>query len=122
MGPGDRPVDLERRVGRFLVGGTYLSVALLGLGVVAMTLAGRSPLERGVPGVDVTRIPGDLLAGRPEGLLALGLLAVLATPIGRVTLALVGFGLAGEARMAVVASAALVLIALTVVLTLALGR
>jgi hypothetical protein len=39
-----------------------------------------------------------------------------------VTLALVGFGLAGEARMAVVASAALVLIALTVVLTLALGR
>jgi uncharacterized membrane protein len=115
------PRDLDWAIARLLTVGTFGSVVLLGVGVVAMALAGRSPLERGFPPLDLARLPADLSGGRPEGFLWLGLLAVMATPASRVLASLVSFVLNGERSMAVVAVAILSVIATSVVLALGLG-
>ena len=78
---------------------------------------GRMPDSRGaIQGIDEdVRIPGDLLALRPEGFLWLGLLATLSTPLLRVGASVVGFLGAGERRMAGLGTTVLIIIALAVV-------
>lgn len=109
--PGRSSADLalEARIGRILTVGTYASVALLVLGVVALLVAGRSPLEGG-PALDVARIPADVASLRPEGFIWLGLLGTLATPAARVIAALLGYLRLGERAMALVAALILVVI------------
>jgi uncharacterized membrane protein len=109
---------LEAAIARLLSVGTYASVGLLGLGVLAMIAAGVSPLDPGFPPLDLARIPSDLVALRPEGFLWLGLLAVIATPAGRVAASLVGYLAGGEVRMAAVSIAILAVIALSIALAL----
>jgi uncharacterized membrane protein len=111
---------MELIVARVLSVGTYLAVGLLAAGVVLLIMAGRSPLEGG-PRLDASRLGPDLAALRPEGLLWLGLLTVIATPSLRVMAALVGFVSRGERGMALVAIAILGIIALGVVLGLGAG-
>jgi uncharacterized membrane protein len=115
QGSGAAPRDLDRTVARLLTIGTYLSVGLLAIGVVLMALAGISPVDATVPPLDLGRLPADLLAGRPEGFLWVGLLAAIATPLGRVASSLVGYIRGGERRMAVIAVAILVVVAAAVV-------
>lgn len=117
--PGSRPddADLERSVGRLLTLGTYAAVALLAIGVAALLLAGRSPLEGGPP-FDPGRLPADVAALRPEGFLWLGLLAVLATPAARVALSLAGYVRGRERFMAVVAASILGVILVSVLLAI----
>jgi uncharacterized membrane protein len=105
---------LEASVGRLVTAGTYLSIAILAAGVVAMLVAGISPLGTAAP-LDLPRLAGELAALRPEGFLWLGLLAVIATPSARVVAALVGFARRRERRMAGIALLVLVVIVVGVI-------
>ncbi len=110
--------DLERIVARLLTGGTYLSVALLAIGVVLMAVGGVSPLAGGPP-FDPARLPLDLAALKPSAWLWLGLLVALATPLGRVAASLVGYLAGGERRMAFIAAAILVVVFVGVIVGVA---
>ena len=110
-----RTARVEGSIARVLRAGTLLSVGLLAIGVALMALASRSPLDATWPPLDLGRIPGDLLALRPEGFLWLGLLATLSTPLLRVGASVVGFLGAGERRMAGLGIAVMVVIAIAVV-------
>ena len=62
----------DRRIGRLLILLTYVSVGLLVIGVVALIVAGISPLDGGPP-LDPATIVADVLAVAPAGLLWLGI-------------------------------------------------
>jgi uncharacterized membrane protein len=111
-----RSARVDRSIARILRAGTLVSIGLLAVGVALLAIAGGSPLERTLPGLDPARIPADILALRPEGFLWLGLLATLATPLLRVAASVVGFLGAGERRMAGLGVAVLIVIALAVVI------
>jgi uncharacterized membrane protein len=111
---------IERQVARLLTIGSYVAVALLTIGFLLMLAEGRSPLEGG-PALDLRGIPADVLALRPAGFLWLGLLAVVAAPVARVAVALVGYVRGGEREMALVATLVLAVIALGVALALVTG-
>jgi len=113
--------DLDRTVARLLTGGTYLSVGLMAVGVVLMAITGVSPLA-GAPAFDPRQIPADIVALRPTGFLWLGLLVILATPIGRVIVSLIGYLASGERRMALISVAILVVIGVGVILGVAAER
>ena len=115
-GPHRAPsADLDRTIGRLLTIGTNLAVLLLATGCVLLfayrldPVAGGPPLEPGL-------IVDDVLHLRPAGFMWLGLLALLATPVVRVAVALGGFVSRRERTMSVVAALILVVIALSVVL------
>ena len=103
QGRADAAFALEAAVGRLLVAGTWLAMALVFAGVVLMLVAGVDPLAHGaVPAFDATRIPADILALRPEGFLWAGIVLIIGLPIGRVVVAGVGFLAAGDHRLALV--------------------
>jgi uncharacterized membrane protein len=108
---------LDEAIARLLTAGTNLSVALLGIGVVLMAVAGLAP--RGGPAFDPARLGADLVALRPEGVLWLGLIAAIATPSARVAASLIGYLRGGERRMAGVSLLILGVIALSVLLATA---
>lgn len=83
-------LQAERLIGRLLIGVTYVSVVLLLVGVGLLIAARISPLSGG-PGLDIGRLPSDLLGLEPSGFLWLGLLAVIAAPITRVSVALLAY-------------------------------
>jgi uncharacterized membrane protein len=107
--------DLDRSIARLLTFGTYVSVALLAIGVIKMFLDGIRPLGGGPP-FQPELILDDLLQRRPAGMMWLGLVVVVATPSARVVASLIGFIRRGERTMAIVAAAILVVIALSVAL------
>lgn len=113
-GPGPSPA-LEGTIARILTIGTAISVALLAAGVLLLIASGTSPLAGG-PAFDPGRLVADVLALRPEGFLWLGLIAVLATPTGRVLAGLVGYARTGDRPMAVVSALILVVIAASIAL------
>ena len=113
-------VRLERSISRLLAGGTYLAIALLAIGFGLMLVDGISPLDPAPP-FDVRQIPADILALRPTGFLWLGLIVVVATPSSRVIAALIGYARVGDRRMVRVATAILVVIAVSVLLANGLG-
>jgi uncharacterized membrane protein len=104
---------LESSIGRLLTIGTYVSVGLIAIGTLLLIGAGRSPLDA-APALDPSRLLPDLAGLQPAGFLWLGILGVVATPAARVAAALVGFSRSGERRMAFVAAAILVVIAVGV--------
>jgi uncharacterized membrane protein len=85
-----RGLQAERLIGRLLTAITYVSVALLVIGVLLLIAAGISP-ESGGPAIDPGRIVPDLAALRPAGFLWLGLVAVISAPVSRVAVALVTY-------------------------------
>jgi uncharacterized membrane protein len=105
---------LEPSIARLLTAGTYAAIALLAIGFALMLRSGTDPLSPAPP-FDITAIPAGLLALRPEAYLNLGLIVVIATPSARVLASLIGFARRGEHRMVLVASAILLVIALSVV-------
>ena len=106
---------LERSIARLLTIGTYASVALLVAGVVLMVGHGIGPLTGG-PAFDLGRLVPDLAAVRPEGVIWLGLLVVVATPAARVAASFIGYARRGERTMTVVAGLILIVIAASVAL------
>ena len=90
-GGADRGVRaFERRIGRQLIGATYIAVALLVIGVVLMALAGISPLRRRARPSSPERSSATSSRSSPTGFLWLGLVFVIATPISRVIVAAIG--------------------------------
>lgn len=90
-GNGRRTVGAERLIGRLLIMMTSVSVALLVVGVGLMLGTGISPLAGG-PGLDLASLGSDILTLDAAGFVWLGLLVVIAAPIGRVVLAAVAYG------------------------------
>ena len=107
----------ERQIGRLIVRVTYLAVALLGVGVAAMVATGVSPFDA-VPALDAAGLIGAIGGLRPEGVLWLGLMAVIATPIIRVFAAAFAYARGAEWRMVAISIAILVVIATGVITTL----
>lgn len=110
---GGRTRGAERLIGRLLIAATYVSVALLLVGVALMLGAGGSPLDGG-PGLDLGTLGSDVLALAPGGFLWLGLLAVIAAPLGRVILAAFAYARDGDWTMVGVAVLILAIIAVGV--------
>jgi uncharacterized membrane protein len=106
-------VRFERRLGRLLIGVTWVAVVLLAIGTVLLLVAGISPLAGGPP-FDPSQLIPDLLALQPAGFLWLGILVVIATPLSRVAGAAVGFIKRGEPLMAVISLAILCVIAVSI--------
>jgi uncharacterized membrane protein len=106
---------LERSIGRVLTIGTWISIGLLAVGFVLLLVKGLGPRSAD-PGFDPLRIPSDIVALRPEGVIWLGLALVIATPSARVAAALLGYARRGERGMSVVAVLILVVIAASVVI------
>ncbi len=109
------PADLDRSIARLLTYGTYVSVALLGVGALVMFARRIAPLAGGPP-FQPELVVDDVVNLRAAGFMWLGLLAVIATPTARVVAALIGFVRRGERTMALVAALILAVITLSVVL------
>ncbi len=103
----------ERLSGRLLIAFTYVSVGLLVIGVVLMIANGISPLDPS-PGFDLATLASSLAALEPAAFLWLGLLAVIAAPIGRVIVAGVVYAVDGDMTMVVISVAILIVIAVGV--------
>jgi uncharacterized membrane protein len=112
---------IERTVSRLLIVGTYASLALLVVGVLLMAITGRSPLDMPPHDFDPALLIGDILGGRPDGVLWVGLVVLLATPAARVGASVVGYLRSGERAMAWVGLAILAVVAGGVVIGVALG-
>jgi uncharacterized membrane protein len=109
------PDPVEAVVARLLSVGTFAAIVLLAIGSILLAVQGGSPLDT-APNLDISRIPGDLLAGRPDGYLWLGLIAAIATPTARVAASLAGYVRRREQAMAFISILILGVIALTVAL------
>jgi uncharacterized membrane protein len=112
---------LDLTIARILTIGSYVGVGLLIVGVGLMVAVGRSPLDQPTHGFDPGLIIGDIVAGRPDGPLWVGLLILLVTPASRVAASLVGYLRSGERQMAIVSLAILGVIAVGVVVGVVLG-
>ena len=115
--PGvDAAPGLETIIARLMTTGTYLAMGLVLVGVAGMLLAGVDPLAHGTPpAFDLGRIPGNLLALRPEGFLWAGLVVVMGIPIGRVIVAGIGFLRVGDRRLAAVSLAVLLVVLASII-------
>ena len=116
----DTAYRLESRISRLLVAGTYLAIGLVLVGVVLMLASGVDPLTLVTPPFDLRQIPADIAAGKPEGFLWLGLVAVLALPLGRVIVAGLGFLAARDARLALVSLAVLLVVTASILAAIGL--
>ena len=103
----------ERLIGRLLIAVTYVAVGLLVVGVALMIADAISPLSGGPP-LDLATLGSQLLALEPAAFLWLGLLAVVAAPIGRVVVAAVAYARDGDWLMVAIALGILAVIAVGV--------
>ena len=112
--PSDaRAAAAEYRIGRLLIAMTYVAVGLLVVGVVLMIADGISPLNGG-PGLDLATLGSQLVALDPAAFLWLGLLVVVATPIGRVIVAGIAYARQADWLMVAIALGILAVIAIGV--------
>ena len=105
---------VEARIARLLTLGTRVAVGLLAVGSILLIAGGGSPLDADWPPLDLAALPADLAALHPAAYLWLGLVAMIATPLLRVTVATGGFARAGERRLAALGAGVLVIIGLAV--------
>jgi uncharacterized membrane protein len=106
----------ERTIAGVLFVGTLVGVGSLAVGVALMLGAGISPTSDTWPPFEAGRVPGDVAAARAEGFLWAGIVILIATPIVQVIAELAAFVLRREWRMALVATAILAIIGLSVAL------
>lgn len=92
--------------------GSYLSAAVLLLGVVWVLRTPDMPLQVG-QAIPLRQLGEQLAAGNPYAVMQLGILLLLLTPLVRIVTAAVSFELAGERRYALVSLAVLSLILLS---------
>ncbi len=113
-----RAYAAERTIGRLLIAITYVSVGLLAVGFGLMIANGISPLDAGPP-LDLATLGAQLVALDPAGFLWLGLLAVIAAPVGRVIVAAVSYGRDADWTMVAISIAILGVIVVGVVTAVA---
>jgi len=116
-----RVFDAERTIGRTLIAMTYVSVALMAVGVLLMFAHGISPLDPGPP-LDPTELLSEITSLQPSGFLWLGLLIVIAAPIARVVLAAIAYARDRDRTMVIVSVAILVVLAVAVAVAVAGGE
>jgi uncharacterized membrane protein len=104
-------IAAERLIGRLLIAATFVSVALLVVGVVLM-IAGAIDPRSGGPRLDLVALGSQLATLEPAGFLWLGLVAVIAAPIGRVIVAALAYARDGDRLMVGVSLAILLVIAI----------
>ena len=109
----DRAAAAERLIGQLLIAVTYVAVGLLAIGVLLMVANGISPLSGGPP-LDLATLVSDLLALEPAAYLWLGLLTVVAAPIGRVIVAAIAYARDADWLMVGISLAILTVIAVGV--------
>lgn len=119
--PAPTTESLDRTVAHLLTIGSYVSIALLVIGVLLMALVGRSPLDPVPHDFDPGALVRDVLAGRPDGPLWLGLVVLLATPSARVAASIVGYLREGDRAMVWVGVAILAVVASGVAVGVVLG-
>lgn len=120
-GRRDAADALEAAIGRLLVAGTWLAMALVLVGVLLMLTGGIDPLTRsGVPPFDPSRIPADLVALQPGGFLWAGIALIVTLPVGRVVVAGLGFLAARDGRLALVSLLVLLVVVISVAAALGL--
>lgn len=95
--------------------GSYLSAALLALGVVWVALAADVPIQAGPP-MPLGTLGAQLVERNPYAVLQFGLLLMLATPLLRLAIGAGALAARGERRLALAPLAALALILLSVLL------
>ena len=117
----DRVFDAERTIGRLLIAMTYVSVALMVVGVILMFAHGISPLDQG-PTLDPAELFAQITSLQPAGFLWLGLLIVIAAPIARVVLAAIAYARDHDRTMVMVSIAILVVLAVAVAVAVAGGQ
>jgi uncharacterized membrane protein len=119
-----RPVDpaaVESVIGRVLVVGTYVAMLFILIGVLGMLVDSINPMSHAILApFDLAAIPGDILALRPVGFLWLGILTVIALPIGRVIFAGISLLAAGERRLALVSLGVLLVVITSIVAAIGL--
>jgi uncharacterized membrane protein len=103
----------ESLIGRLLIAVTYVAVGLLVVGVALMIADGISPLAGG-PGLDLATLGSQLFALEPAAFLWVGLLVVVAAPIGRVIVAAVTYTRDADWLMVAIALGILAIIAIGV--------
>jgi uncharacterized membrane protein len=109
-----REAGLDVAVGRLLRAGVVTAVALMAVGVALMAIHGIEPNTHPFPPFNLSRIPSDIAALKPEGYLWLGLIAVILTPISRVVASMIGYARAADRTMVLISIAVLFVIALSV--------
>jgi uncharacterized membrane protein len=115
----DSAARLESLIGRLMVWGVYLAMALIATGIVLAAIAGIDPLERGLePALDPAGIVSAMLALRPEGFLWAGIVLIIAIPIARVVVAGVGFLATGERRFALISLLVLLVVLVSIITAL----
>ena len=110
-GSAARVLATERRIGRLLIAMTLLAVGLLVIGVILMVANGIEP-ESGGPGLEVATLAAQVTSLDPAGFLWLGLIAVIAAPIGRVIVAAIAYGREGDRLMVGISIGILLVIAI----------
>ncbi len=108
-----RAAAVERLIGRLLIAVTYVAAGLLVAGVSLMVADGISPLSGG-PTLELATLVSQLLVLEPAAFLWLGLLAVVAAPIGRVIVAAVAYARDADWLMVWISLAILAVIAIGV--------
>lgn len=129
--PSDHNAQVERRVelliSWLLRGGVVASMATVLLGVGLMFFHHPQYLTSAVdlhrlttPGAAFPRtlpeIARGVLAGRGQAVVALGLILLIATPILRVAVAVVGFALQGDHAFAIISTVVLLLLVISFLL------
>jgi uncharacterized membrane protein len=112
---------LEHRIARILTIGSAAAIVLLAVGTGLLLASGGSPLDASWPPFEPATLVADLVALEPAGFLYLGLVVAIATPLLRVAAGLLAFARAGDARMAAVSTAVLVVVAVAVAIAGPLG-
>ena len=111
--PVERRLAAERLIGRLLIAVTYVSVGLLVIGVTLMIADGISPLSGG-PSLDLATLGAQVAGLDPAGFLWLGLIAVIAAPIGRVIVAAITYARDADWLMVAISLGILLVIAVGV--------
>jgi uncharacterized membrane protein len=115
------PAAVESIIGRMLVIGDYVAMVFILIGVLGMLANSINPMTAIVPtSFDLASIPADIVALRPEGFLWLGIVTVIALPIGRVVFAGVSLLAAGERRLALVAMGVLLVVLVSILAAIGL--
>lgn len=100
--------------------GSYVSAAIMVLGILLVFLNGDVPIQVGPP-VSLRALPAQLALANPYAIMQLGVLLLLLTPLARIVAAALSFWLEGERRYSLVSLAVLVIILASLLLARA-GR
>jgi uncharacterized membrane protein len=120
VGPRWSDDDVERVLGTLLRAGVVLAAALVAIGgvIYLLRLGGAAPSYgrfRGEP-EDLRRVRGivrAVLAGRGRGLIQLGLLVLIATPVARVAASLIAFAVQRDRTYVAITAIVLALLLLS---------